>query len=350
MNFKIDVLSVWEKLQQSEEPIVMYGTGNGADKVCDMLKKTGTELSGVTASSGFVRERIFRNFPVKPLEYFEEKYGNFTVIITFGTSIPAVMENIYNISSRHRTLVPCVPVIGTEVFDRHFTEKHKNEINEAHSLLADEISKKVFESYVNFQFGGELSHLKNMETAEDDAYRGILKLTQTESFVDIGAYRGDTVEYFLKLTEGKYSDIIAAEPDRKTFSKLMANCGNLKNFRAVNAAVTEFDGTLGFSALSGRQSAVGGDTVVDAVSLPTLCDGISPSFIKIDSEGCEELILRGGEKILKEHKPKLNVAAYHKSEDIFKIPLLINSINPEYKLFLRHHPYIPAWDTLFYCI
>lgn len=350
LNFKIDNLSVWEKLQKTEEPIIMYGTGNGADKVLDVLDTLGVKLSGITASNGFVRERRFREFPVKPLEYFEEKYGDFTVIITFGTSIPEVMDNIFNISLKHRVLVPCVPVIGTEIFDRRFTENHTEEINKAHSLLADGFSKKVFEGYVNFQFGGELSVLKEIETPEDDIYGNILKLTDGETFVDIGAYRGDTVEKFVKHTNGEYKSIIAAEPDKKTFSKLSENCRHLRNFKAVNAAVTDSDGEVGFSSLGGRQSAIGGGNVIPSLSLPSLCENSAPTFIKIDSEGCELDILRGGKEILKKHKPKLNIAAYHKSEDIFRLPVLINSINPEYRIYLRHHPYIPAWDTLYYCI
>ena len=97
LNFRIDELSVWEKLQETTEPIIMYGTGNGADKVVDIFEKLDIKLSGVTASSGFVRERFFRGFPVKPLEYFEEKYDASTIVITFGTSIPDVMNNIFNI-------------------------------------------------------------------------------------------------------------------------------------------------------------------------------------------------------------------------------------------------------------
>ena len=49
-------------------------------------------------------------------------------------------------------------------------------------------------------------------------------------------------------------------------------------------------------------------------------------------------------------KPKLNFAAYHRTEDIFRLPLLIHALNPTYRIFLRHHPYIPAWDTNLYCI
>ena len=350
LNFKIDQLSVWEKLQETTEPIIMYGTGNGADKVIDIFEKLNINLSGITASSGFVRERFFRGFPVKPLEYFEEKYENFTIVITFGTSIPDVMNNIFNMAGNHRVLVPCVPVIGTEIFDRSFLEAHTEEINLAHSLLADDFSKKVFESYVNFQFGGRIEVLKEIETPETEIYENVLKFNENETFVDIGAYRGDTVEKFVKLTNEMYKKIIAAEPDYKTYQKLIKNCENLKNFTGVNAAITDFDGEIGFSSLAGRQSAVGGENMIKSLSLPTLCKDCEPTFIKIDAEGCELEILEGGEEILKKIKPKMNVAAYHKSEDIFKLPILINSINPEYKIHLRHHPYIPAWDTLFYCI
>lgn len=350
LNFKIDDLSVWEKLQKTTEPLIMYGTGNGADKVVDMFENLGIKLSGITASSGFVRERFFRGFPVKPLEYFEEKYNEFTVVITFGTSIPDVMENIFNISEKHRVLIPCVPVIGTEIFDRSFLNSHIEEINLAQSLLADDFSRKIFEGYVNFQFGGRIEILKDIETPEFEIYEDVLNFNDEETFVDIGAYRGDTVENFVKHTDGIYKKIIAAEPDYKTYQKLIKNCENLKNFLGVNAAITNFDGEIGFSSLAGRQSAVGGENMIKSLSLPTLCKDCEPTFIKIDSEGCELEILNGGKEILKKFKPKMNVAAYHKSEDIFKLPILINSINPEYKIHLRHHPYIPAWDTLFYCV
>lgn len=350
LNFKIDRLSVWEKLQETTEPIIMYGTGNGADKVIDIFEKLNIKLSGITASSGFVRERFFRGLPVKPLEYFEDKYDEFTIVITFGTSIPHVMNNIFNIAEKHRVLVPCVPVIGTEIFDRSFLHSHTEEINLAHSLLADDFSRKIFEGYVNFQFGGRIELLKEIETPECEIYENVLKFNQAESFIDIGAYRGDTVEKFVKKTNGTYKKIIAAEPDYKTYQKLIKNCENLSNFTGVNAAITALDGEIGFSSLAGRQSAVGGENMIKSLSLPTLCKDSEPTFIKIDSEGCELEIIKGGEEVIRNFKPKMNIAAYHKSEDIFKLPILINAINPEYKIHLRHHPYIPAWDTLFYCV
>ncbi len=349
-NFSLSSQSVWEKLKKLNEPIIMYGTGNGADKVIDILESIGVSIDGVTASSGFVRERVFRGFPVKPVEYFEEKFERFTLIVTFGSSIPEVMENIYNLSEKHTVLVPCVPVIGDEICDQNFINRNIESLEKAYSLMADEISRKVFKGYYDFVFSGELKYLKEITTSENEAYENIISLKSNETFVDIGAYRGDTIMSFLERVNGKYNRIIAAEPDKKTYNKLLATCGSLKNFTSVNCAVTGFDGEIGFSQAGGRQSAIGGNDLIKSLSLKTLCDGSEPSFIKIDSEGCEYEILSGGRDILKNFKPKLNVAAYHKFCDVFELALLINEINPDYKIYLRHHPYIPAWDTLIYCV
>ena len=74
------------------------------------------------------------------------------------------------------------------------------------------------------------------------------------------------------------------------------------------------------------------------------------TYVKADVEGCEKEMLIGAEKTLKRLKPKLNIAAYHRSCDIFELPLMINELNSAYRIFLRHHRYIPCWDLNLYCI
>ena len=58
----------------------------------------------------------------------------------------------------------------------------------------------------------------------------------------------------------------------------------------------------------------------------------------------------GGENTIKRDKPKMLISAYHKSDDYFVIPLKIHEFNPEYKIYMRHYPYVPAWDTSFYFV
>lgn len=350
LQFDIENRSVWETLQGTKEPIIMYGTGNGADKVFEVFEELNIEVTGVTASDGFIRERYFHDFRVTPISDFFEKYENFTIVVTFGSSREEVIENIKELSKKQTILVPCVPVIGNEIFDRKFLEKNEENLNKAYSLLADEKSKEVFKNYVNFEFSGKLEYLFKMESDISVPFNEYLKLDEHENFIDIGAYRGDTVEQFLRFTNGKYSNILAVEPDSKTYKKLIENCKALKNFEALNGAVSSTDGTVEFSNVAGRQSTIGSGIEIPCYTLDKLQEKLVPTYIKIDAEGAEIDIINGGKNLISEYKPKIKIATYHKNSDIFEIPILLNNLNENYKIYMCHHPYIPAWDTDFYCI
>ena len=82
---------------------------------------------------------------------------------------------------------------------------------------------------------------------------------------------------------------------------------------------------------------------VDAVAIDSLTEG-RVDYIKYDVEGAEKEALLGSAETIKSQNPALLVSAYHRSEDIFELPLLIRSLEPSYSLYLRRYPYIPAWD------
>ena len=54
-----DVLPLSRELSEGSRPIVLYGTGNGADKVIEYLSSLGRLPDAVFASDGFVRRRTF---------------------------------------------------------------------------------------------------------------------------------------------------------------------------------------------------------------------------------------------------------------------------------------------------
>ena len=90
--------TVWEKAAQTKKPILLYGTGNGADKILDELTRLGVRVSGVFASDGFVRKRTFRGFPVLSYSEAKEQFGDFLVLVAFGTNRPDVMRNFLSIA------------------------------------------------------------------------------------------------------------------------------------------------------------------------------------------------------------------------------------------------------------
>ena len=347
LGFMKENKSSWEKIKESGLPVVVYGMGNGADKVIDEFNRLEIPIMGVTASDDFVRGQMFRGFKVKKLSEFE---GDFVIAVAFASSIPDVMNHIYSLCEKHRVLVPCVPVFGDEIFNREFVELNADKIKAAYDLFEDE-SKHIFAGCVDFMFGGELDKLKEITIEKNEVFDNILKLGNDESFLDLGAYRGDTVEEFLRYCGGEYENIIALEPDRRTFKKLTEYLINVPKSEAIQKAVYSESTTLVFSSKAGRQSTISDKgEEIKTVSIDDICREKRITYVKMDVEGAEYEALSGAVNTLKTQKPKLNIALYHKSKDIFELPLKIADINPEYKFYLRKHPYIPCWDMNLYCV
>ncbi len=347
LEFMSENKSSWEKIKESGLPVVVYGMGNGADKVIDEFIRLEIPVKGVTASDDFVRGQMFRGHKVTKLSEFD---GEFIIAVAFATCIPDVMNHIFSLSEKYRVLVPCVPVFGDDIFNRDFIEKNKEKINAAYELF-DEGSKKIFAGCVDFIFGGELEKLKKITSPKSEVFESILCLGKNESYLDLGAYRGDTVEEFLRYCGGEYESITALEPDRRTYKKLCDYLEKIPNSTAYQKAIYSESKTLIFSSNAGRQSAISSKgEEIEAVTVDELCKNKAVSYIKTDVEGVEIDALEGAKETLKEQKPKLNIAIYHRSSDIFEIPLKIAKINPDYRFFIRRHPYIPCWDMNLYCV
>jgi FkbM family methyltransferase len=137
-------------------------------------------------------------------------------------------------------------------------------------------------------------------------------LAGSSNCIDIGAYRGEILREMLKLSpEGR---VFAFEP-------IQDNCRYLtsKYPRAeiINAALADKSGTAEFFHATGRPARSGlkrqnypdpeEKVEVIKVKVETL-DNVIPAdlkidFIKIDVEGAELNVLRGGEKLIRQSKP-----------------------------------------------
>ena len=342
--------SSWEFLKEVSLPIAVYGTGNGADRVFEEFLKLGINASAVCASDGFVRKRTFRGFEVKSISQLENEFEDFVIVLAFASPLPEVISNIKNLLLRHKMIMPSVPVFGDNIFNKDFLKTHLAEIEKAYSLLSDEKSKEVFEGIIRFQITGNLNYCFDCESTKDEAFE-ILKLGKNESFLDLGAYRGDTIKEFLHYSKG-YEKIVAVEPDKRTFKKLQMYCENLKNCTTLNNAVWNESKTLFFDGNKGRGgSAKDTGETIESITVVELTEKYGKfTYINIDVEGAEKEMLQGAKNTLQQYKPKLCMAGYHRSEDIFALVNQVSEINGDYKIYLRHHPHISFWDTNLYCI
>ncbi len=343
--------SSWEDLKDTDKPIILYGTGNGADVVIDEFNRLGIKITEIAASEGFVRKRDFRGFTVKSIKEIEETYNDFIVVLGFASSIPQVMESIKNLAQKHKVIMPVVPVFGTTIFNREYLENNIDSLEKARAILFDEESKRIFDNMIAFHFTGRLPYLFSCESTREEALTDILRLSDKEDMLDLGAYRGDTIEELINLTGG-YSSVTALEPDRKSFEKLCTYLADKEKAQALPYAVWNESKELVFSGGGGRQSALAdtGKYTVQAVSVDSVVKNRKITYVKMDVEGVEKEAIEGMQELMKAQKPKLSIACYHRTEDLCTLIPLIHSINPDYKIHLRHHPYIPFWDTNLYCI
>ena len=85
---------VWERLQQETRPIVLYGMGDGADKILEQFDRCGIRASGVFASDEFVRGHSFHGFRVMRLAEVLERFGEDIVIVLCEPAPRGIGENV----------------------------------------------------------------------------------------------------------------------------------------------------------------------------------------------------------------------------------------------------------------
>ena len=347
---------IWHTLKKSEKPILIYGMGNGADKIINAFEMYGITYSDVFASDGFVRGHQYRGKTVISYSDAVSKYGkDFDIVVSFGSKLPEVIELIFSLEKNHRVYSPDVPVCKGELFTEEFFQQHQDELFEARSLLFDEKSKEIFDDIIRFKLTGRLCYLRSTATAEDVADK-LLNFENYSTFVDLGAYKGDTVKKYSALCPN-LKTIYAFEPDKRNFKKLSLYCDTLNGIKCypLNYAAYRCDTTLEFSSSGNRNSSASSDgsfqhkiTLIEAKAPDNVCN--SADFIKYDVEGLEYEALLGSEELISKFHPDLLVSMYHKSEDMYSLPLLVHKLNPNYRLYLRRLPYIPAWDLNLYAI
>jgi len=340
---------LWSYIQETDRPIALYGTGDGADKIMAKLDKDGTldKVQGVFASSGFVRDRYFKGFKVESFESCKERLGDdLIVLMCFGSSRPEVLENVDRIASQCEFYAPDVPVYGKNIFDKAFYEEHKSEITRVTALLEDDLSVRTMVNTVTNKLTGSISPLKECETTPEEE-NSLISLAQGSTFVDLGAYNGDTVLKYTSLCPG-IDKIFAVEPDKRNFRKLKENTSHIEGITYINALISDKSGATHIDLSKGRgvhEAKEGGD--IESTTVDDILQGQKVDFIKFDVEGNEKKAIHGASESIKKYRPVMHMACYHRSEDIFDLPLEVLKIRSDYKVYMRHLPHVPGWDTAF---
>lgn len=339
---------VWERLAREQRPIVVYGMGNGADKLLRRFEAYGIRAADFFASDGFVRGHSFHGVRVKTLDEIRERYAEFVIVLSFATRLPALWERLAEMDRQYELYIPDMPVAGEAYFDRAFYLSHREELLAAEAVMADDASRRLLAEVVKYKIDGRLCHLRAAVTPPQRRWETIGD--GITSYLDIGAYNGDTVREAIAQLP-RLQQVTAMEPDPKNYRRLLRYAEGVTSprIRTVQAAAWSSSGEGDFGMSGNRNSTLGTASYGERrVSVPLMRpDSLSfsdLSLIKYDVEGAEREALIGSHGLICRHHPVLSVSLYHRSEDLFALPLLLRAQYPDYRLFLCRTACVPAWE------
>ena len=135
------------------------------------------------------------------------------------------------------------------------------------------------------------------------------------------------------------------------FKKLSKYAESEPRVKPVFGALWKAAGEATFFGSSNRNSSLVGasfehrEDTVPLLTVDEICADTHVDYIKYDVEGSENEAILGSLATVHRDRPALLVSLYHRSEDIFALPLLFKAHLPEgYRLVLRRLGVVPAWD------
>jgi FkbM family methyltransferase len=222
----------------------------------------------------------------------------------------------------------------------HRLYEQLDDVLEAEGLWADEESLTSYRANIAWRAKGDPSLFPCPAPQNTYFPADIFKLSPDEVVVDCGAFDGDTLRLLLSVIPD-FKAFYAVEADTVSIQKLQSYIATLP--RGLVSKVHELDCAVGaersilqFAMTGAATSKIEVEGVdVECIPIDELFADIPVTFIKMDIEGAEFDALRGGAKVIQRDRPILAICVYHTQADVWRIPLLMRSINPDYRLFLR---------------
>jgi FkbM family methyltransferase len=232
-----------------------------------------------------------------------------------------------------------------------------DEIRACYAILADEESRRELAGQVEWRYWLDNDALPpSLDPAETYFPMDLIAPSDEEVFVDCGSFQGDILPSFTSHWNSKFQHVFALEPDplnRLVLETNTSKMGLTDRVTILPYAVGNQSGLVSFASTGAVTSQIvekGSEAIsVECRRLDDISWPLTPTYIKMDIEGAEPQAIAGASALIRQHHPILAVCTYHRSEHLWQIPNLIQSIAPEYNLFLRRYAE-ECWEGVCYAI
>lgn len=340
----------------STPSLVLYGAGAAGGYVLRHLRRQGISPLAIVDSNPTKWNQTFPSSTLRdgisgvPILSPQSALASFPDAewVACAISRPAATEirvQLKALGVRTRSLWQCLPV-------QHGLPP-ENVIREITLLLKDDRDGlSEWWSQLKFRSRPDYDRQRAPTDAGEIYFPDWIARREDEHYVDCGAADGDTVAAFKRRWE-KFSQITAFEPDGDNMQKLLEATWEDGRILRFDKAISDHLHKESFTPNSDYSSHLGGDTRhrVQCWTLDQLYATSThpPTYIKFDIEGSELEALWGARRILLDHRPVLAVCAYHQSEHLWQIPLLLHALQPAYKLAFRRYAE-GAFELVWYAV
>jgi len=351
-----------------EKSFVLFGAGNLGRKVLDVLRKENIEPLAFSDNNqalwGKDIEGLHVYSPIEAAKLFGQKAAFVVTIWNTEHSFIETKHKLLNlnclkvisaISFRWKHPKSLLPFFWLDLPSK--TYKEAELIKTAYKLWSDDFSRTEFIAQLKFRLLGEFDSISSPVPQESYFPDDIFELKSDENFVDCGAFDGITIRNFLKHKPDFQGRIIAYEPDPGNYHDLSVFVSDLDRVLAERILVIPYAVGAKESMVHFDASGTMGSTVSTNGGIEVKCVSLNeslkaqqflPSYIKMDIEGSELDALKGITELMTK-PPILAICLYHRYDDLWRIPLFIESLSDQYRFFLRPHE-IEGWQLVCYAV
>lgn len=338
--------------------VALFGAGGFARAVAGSLTRLGITVRAfvVTSPSAASCDGI----PVRPLaELGTDFQGHALWVAVFNRE---AHSDLAVIRARCQAATGVAPVLPQHYYgllsdslgwrfwlsDRSAYLAHQRAISDTLGRLEDDTSQRLYRETIAFRLGRDVGPPQPDDGTQYFPEFFARTLPPTASFVDGGAFDGDTIVDALRHVPT--ARVFAFEPDPANFAALAARVSGLSaEVTCYPCGLSDRTRFVTCRLEQGEACAVdaSGNDVMHVVALDDALYNIRIDLLKLDVEGHEQNALEGAAATIARWRPNLAIAGYHLWDDLWRIPATILKLYPGYRLAYRIHGH-NTFDAVFY--
>ena len=328
--------------------IIIVGAAPEGYRLLKLCNQNKIKVLGVCDKNNKKYNKQFGQLRVQSVETAAKKFKSLPFIIASHKGY-LTSNKLKRLKIQKIAPFAVLQVLFPKQFKPHFFYKkwfnvlsqNKKKILDLFSMLSDNKSKKTLIAILCYRLTFQDKYLNRLIEKKPYFSKDIVRLNKNATYVDGGAFDGDSIRQFIIKAKGKYKKIIAFEPDPKTFQKLSKKIQKTNNSQIFNLGLSNKQKLLRFNSDQSRAAMISknGNIKIKTDSIDNILDGQQASIIKLNIEGSEPFALDGAKMTIKKYNPILSIAAYHNPSHLWDLAFQMKKINPKYKIFLRQHDY-----------